>query len=890
MRYLLVMFAWTLVHGAVGCGRDPSRSPSKSDQILPSTASDSSDQDSTNDTSIGASNANNAVAELDSNTLVDLQKDGAKKTESQPTNPAPTKKPTIVAPTSDQLERWTRATFDPLHLLAVRDWDRLGLVTCMGKTPDGQKYILGGAKVTLWSLESKQPEHIFLEITGDGKDRMIRALTVSPDGKWFATGDSEGRLKTWNIADKKELASKDIYRNDITQIAITPDGKLLATISFDSKISIWNVSTLEPTKTIEIANRFPKRLEFISPSELAVAGETLQTWDISTGKMIRELSTDRYGHLLARTPDNGFLAFGVEGALKFLNIGQGKIDKEIPADFGSNSLIDFSPDGAYMATSDGRTISITDMKRQEVVQAIDVLGLELAALAWLPNSRALVVASAMGGVRIWGSTSVAKVLDMRPVHKSVLPPDESMKEPATRSQALAVIDLRSYPRLPGDKLVLGNANMLSYTARVGNDEAKQFYRYSLNRDGWTELPQGEHTPDSIDFQKNGVKLYAIFSSSNNSTTEISLTQGGNTNVQWLPRYDGDPVKIAYESDATLMYTTSASLLKIETNLLKKMHEAGWTAYARLNSSHAAEVDSRSLSFMRNHAEVRVSIQRSHDDPKAYHVQYATFWHKHSIPVPSDSGFVEFDGSVEPNLVATTAMTLDQTRQFYDSAMMAQGWLTMERGHTIKEELAWLYYLQGQQNVIIGLVRRPDKRTLIRVGNGLENSSWQLSKPEPAENAASTDSKSSKAQVGIEAADIPVIDPAEPPLFDQTNQYNKSIRYKAKTTTLASLAEKYRETLGKFGFTEEKSGIRAEDYTFVTFKKEDAEIELRVTKIREQIDVSLTGDGLLWTKPLPVSPQIVSYESWLRDNRYPAGLELIDKYMAEMQALSKGPSQ
>ena len=48
-------------------------------------------------------------------------------------------------------------------------------------------------------------------------------------------------------------------------------------------------------------------------------------------------------------------------------------------------------------------------------------------------------------------------------------------------------------------------------------------------------------------------------------------------------------------------------------------------------------------------------------------------------------------------------------------------------------------------------------------------------------------------------------------------------------------------------------------------------------------VNIQGDGLLWTKPLPGGKPQVSYEAWLRINKLPAGLDLLDDYLAEMRA-------
>ena len=53
--------------------------------------------------------------------------------------------------------------------------------------------------------------------------------------------------------------------------------------------------------------------------------------------------------------------------------------------------------------------------------------------------------------------------------------------------------------------------------------------------------------------------------------------------------------------------------------------------------------------------------------------------------------------------------------------------------------------------------------------------------------------------------------------------------------------------------------------------------------------SQVGDGLHWNKPLPLPKQVISYESWLRQHRHPAGLGLLEQYVAEMRLLTQDSS-
>jgi WD40 repeat protein len=100
-------------------------------------------------------------------------------------------------PSPEQLRRWVRPKYEPLQLLAIHQSGATGYVTKMTHTPNGNHFILGGSKVTHWSVGADEPEHVYLELAGE---QHIKSLATSPDGKWFAAGDNEGVLRKWRAS------------------------------------------------------------------------------------------------------------------------------------------------------------------------------------------------------------------------------------------------------------------------------------------------------------------------------------------------------------------------------------------------------------------------------------------------------------------------------------------------------------------------------------------------------------------------------------------------------------------------------------------------------------------------------------------------------------------
>ncbi len=763
-------------------------------------------------------------------------------------------------------------------MLAFRDWSKTGFVEKLACLPSGRKFLLAGTKVTLWSIDGTEPEHVFLDLATSDKELTIKSLAVAPNGKWFAAGDSDGLLKVWSVDDRKEVHSKKIFSTGITEIAISPDGQEIAMISYDEDVAIYQSSTLEKAKQFKITSNGLKNIMYVAKGQLAAAAETTTVWNTSTGKVEQTLSPGRYQSSLARSKDGKWFAFGEKDDLQLWDVTQATKANKNFTNIAMNELVDFSPEGKSLITANGSTIRLWDVVTQRLVQVIDVVGWPIVGLRWLPETNVVLVSTANGWTRVWGTAKTGEPLGLRPVHAPAELHVGSAKEPASTEQWINAIDFRSFPRLSGEKPMIVEPTRIYYDAPVTLDEAKQFYQYHLMRAGWTESasPSAALSPGNIEYTKNGFTLTASFTGTSETKTSIGLHNIGNYDLRWLPKFDGAPIKDGYSSANTVMYETKADVLQIETTLLKQLHAAGWTAYSSLHSSHSEEVDVRNLDFLRNGTVLRVSIRRFPVDPTIFHIQQTVSSINHALPIPNDCGFIEFEGHTQPFLVATTSMSLDQALEFYDKAMKSDGWLVHDTRRNIKEEQIWLTCKRGQQDVLIGLVRQESGRTLIRVGDRLENSSWQLKKPKPAVDAK-------YAGASIEAADFPILNPSKTAKFDSNA---KSVEVQFDATLMTEVADRYSKELLSLGWTIKGSGIRSDDYTFLTFTKEKVEIDLRARSMNGNILVNIQGDGLIWTKPLPGGKQIISYETWLRQNHHSASLNLLETYIAEMQSLAK----
>jgi WD40 repeat protein len=793
-------------------------------------------------------------------------------------------------PSPEQVAKWGLLDYTPLQLLACDDGFADPAVLSMAISPDGKQFVLGGSKLTVWNTGDSQPlVEMLARYDGSEVKRPLRAVAISPDGQWIVGGDQKGMVRVWNLRDQIEVAAIKAHDGRLTGLAFSPDSRVLATTSYSGDVHLWQLPEGKKLKVLKVSKQEITGMVFLSDSLLAAVGsEGAWIWNTENGTKETSLTSKNViGPAIGLSKDRRWLAFNdPDSVLQVWDVQTSKLSGLTLRGAGAH-LIDFSQDGKWIATySQDSNIRIWDAASGRVAQVIDADGGRTSGLQWLPQTNALLVASESGRVRIWGNSENAQVIGIEPIPLPTLdPPSSEGRTSLTSAQIQRVIDIRSFPRLPGAVQQWCDYGVCAYTAPASQKEAELFYRYTLENSGWSEIAPTVESTSGLVFRKDGCALNLSFTpatagaGSREGDLQVSLHFAGNYDVRWLPKFSPIDSKSSWDSFSSASYRTKAELTDVEVGLLKQFHEAGWTAYSRLHAMGREESNSRSISMLQRGSVLTVSIGHPADSTEELFVQTSVGVSNKSLPIPHDSGWIEFDSSTELLLVATTKLDLEQAAQFYDTQMAAEGWSARESDRQIKDDKGWLPYIRGQQDVFIRLATLPEGGTRILVGDiDIGNSSWQLKKPN------SDDVSEKPAKPGIEAADYKLPKGAAVVKYDVDE---KKIEFEVAETTSQKLGERFVEQMESHEWKREGTGIISDDYVFITFSKEKAEIQLRARGGAQKATATISGDGLLWTKPLPTPPVRISYETWLRRDHKVATLDLLDEFAKEMHKIAVG---
>ncbi|HWO17992.1 MAG TPA: protein kinase [Kofleriaceae bacterium] len=169
--------------------------------------------------------------------------------------------------------------------LRVLDGDKLGALA-----PLAEAYRLGstGPATRLLLEEAARPTRPRrLTLTGHGG--KLWTVAYSPDGRWIATGSSDGTARLWDAATGAPRAA--IPHDDrVVAVAFSPDSRLLATGGADRRVRVWDVIAGRELLALP-SDTGTQRVAFSSGGAL-LAGQsqrTIKLWRMPDGAPAGEL-------------------------------------------------------------------------------------------------------------------------------------------------------------------------------------------------------------------------------------------------------------------------------------------------------------------------------------------------------------------------------------------------------------------------------------------------------------------------------------------------------------------------------------------------------------------------------------------------------------------------
>lgn len=194
-------------------------------------------------------------------------------------------------------------------------------------------------------------EREFMGHNGRGLNGWVLSVTVSPDGKWFASGSGGNSVKVWDMATGKCRTTLIGHTQPVRSVAITPDGTRILSASFDQSIRVWDVGSGRELARLDGHVGGIESVVVLHDNARALSGgidKTLRLWDIASASCLKTIKcgTDGAGVIISVVNRAGSLALSGhrDGTLRLWNLESGDLLATLKGHSDIAYSVQFSPD------------------------------------------------------------------------------------------------------------------------------------------------------------------------------------------------------------------------------------------------------------------------------------------------------------------------------------------------------------------------------------------------------------------------------------------------------------------------------------------------------------------------------------------------------------------
>lgn len=245
---------------------------------------------------------------------------------------------------------------------------------------------------------------------------LVTTMSVSRERnpRYLAAAQSDGRLRLWEVATRKELTVKLPSRLSLHDLAWTSDGNVL-TGGFEQTLLLWNTKSNQASKLPGLS------VQIVSIACRPASGEILVSLANGQLFLIDRRSNERIsletGHqgivkVVRFAPDgNTFVTAGVDGKLIWHDWSSREIVRKVAAHQHEISSLEFARTGQKLVSGSwDMTAKIWDGKSDQPLATLKHPS-EVAQVGWLESN--IVSTSWDDELRVW-STETSSVLHESP--------------------------------------------------------------------------------------------------------------------------------------------------------------------------------------------------------------------------------------------------------------------------------------------------------------------------------------------------------------------------------------------------------------------------------------------------------------------------------------------
>lgn len=292
--------------------------------------------------------------------------------------------------------------------------------------------------VRLWDLETGQEIARF-----EGHTDIITDVSFSPDQKLAISASMDNTVIFWDLETGKPVR-KITNDQPVNCATISHDGKYLLTGSSEqNNVKVWDTETGQLVNILlsDGASGNVWDIAFNKNNQHVIAGIGMRgfpsegylvEWDLTTGQMVRQITTDSTARSVAFSPDGNTIltavyeslegTFGMLMATSIVTLWDAQTGQELQrfvAGFNTLPSIAFSPDGRlFVSASYDQRLILWDIETGEIVHRLTGHANRIHDVEFSSDGKHLLSASEDGTLRYWDIRNGSEIYDLPTAHLS----------------------------------------------------------------------------------------------------------------------------------------------------------------------------------------------------------------------------------------------------------------------------------------------------------------------------------------------------------------------------------------------------------------------------------------------------------------------------------------
>ncbi|WP_328666127.1 helix-turn-helix domain-containing protein [Streptomyces sp. NBC_00322] len=255
------------------------------------------------------------------------------------------------------------------------------------------------------ALLSTQAQYFSARLTGHSGP--VNCVVFAPDNRSLATASSDGTVKLWRVADRRQIATFTVPGR-VRAVAFSPDGRTLAATSTDGPVRLWDTTSHRTKAVLPAATRAARALAFAPHgTALATAGPDgrIRLWQASGdhGAMATLAGHDGDINALAYAPDGlALVSAGADRTVRLWDAVHARPTAVLRGHTDEVLGVAFAPDGRSVVSGGvDRTVRLWDLAGRRATSTLTGHSDDINAVAYTPDGTTVISAGGDGSTRLW---------------------------------------------------------------------------------------------------------------------------------------------------------------------------------------------------------------------------------------------------------------------------------------------------------------------------------------------------------------------------------------------------------------------------------------------------------------------------------------------------------